>query len=560
MNGKTTNSAAPERASNTSTLGKTKPSTTNQVAGHKRLVLLWGILVLGYFLFVVQWYSITNFQGDPNKVATSNAEQVASSVDAEGGTGWGAAFFLGNVPSIESSATNWMITFGRAIGSILAGYLVAKIGHKYAVVTVLGLMVVAFPFIIVAQNSGWNSLSIAGGAPVTPWTATGGDPKTDATAVAGFSLFVLFRTFLAIGGTTLITYTNAIIGRMEQAKRPKFMTLNQFGFNGGAAFASIFFVIPPVAGFAHQQIVWTGILSFFIVLSLILMLTYLFIGTEMVPPKRKQELVVAPNATSFGNVVKQKDTWRLIIVYGIWLISAVFSTSTTLRSWVLPTNFSIDNVTGQALYRQHLSGMETTNLWNMFTFMFLIGFFAAMLCVTRFGKTIFERRTIMHVMIGFGYVSLLIAYLCGKYSYAQPVPIAFMMVFGFISGFFLWGIQAVFLTIPQQMDKSTPEYVGILAGLVWGFGYLFYTFGDMILNLINTFVPNRVANTGSDAMLIVFWVILVAVFVFIPFLPKAGYKKQDGTFVYFDKQWNPLKLSHWNTSNEEFLISTHAGK
>ena len=550
--------------SNATVLGKAPKASMAKEIGPKRLILLWGILLLGYFLFVVQWYSIGNFQG----ISTSSGTITNGTVtNPTLGNGWGAAFYIGKPAPIVSSATNWMITLGRAFGSILAGYLVAKIGHKYAVVTVLGLMVVAFPFIIVAQNQEWNVLSIAGNAPdVTPFEGN----ANQGTAAAGFALFVIFRTFLAIGGTTLITYTNAVIGRMEQASRSKFITFNQFGFNGGAFFASIFFVFP---GFnktvTEQPAVWTGILSFFIVLSLVLMLTYLFIGVEMVPPKRKQALAAAPNATTFGKVVKQSDTWRMAPLFGIWLVAVVLSTNgSIMKPWVLPEFLPVgfEYTVGQRAagsieyYKSQLGGMEPTNVWNMFLCMFVAGFVVAVFTITRFGRTIFERRLLVHVFFGLGYFFLLMAYLCGHYSNAKPVPIAFMMIFGFISGFFLWGVQPILLSIPQQLAKSTPEYVGIVAGLIWGFGYLFYTIGEIILGMLATSAVNKIQSTGSDAMFIVFWVICLAIFFLIPLLPKAGYKKQDGTFVYFDKKWNPFNLSHWNTANKENLIATHLAR
>lgn len=552
--------------SNATVLGKAPKKSMAKEIGPKRLILLWGILLLGYFLFVVQWYSIVNFQGTANTGTITGGKVSLEANPKSPPSGWGAAFFIGTPAPIVSSATNWMITLGRAFGSILAGYLVAKIGHKYAVVTVLGLMVVAFPFIIVAQNQSWNSLSVADSATtVTPFEGS----KSQGTAATGFALFVIFRTFLAIGGTTLITYTNAVIGRMEQSSRSKFITFNQFGFNGGAFFASIFFVIPTVRDTATKPEVWTGILSFFIVLSLVLMLTYLFIGVEMVPPKRKQALAAAPNATTFGKVVKQSDTWRMAPLFGIWLVAVVLSTNgSIMKPWVLPEFLPVgfeytvgERAAGSiAYYKSQLGGMDPTNVWNMFLCMFVAGFVVAVFTITRFGRTIFERRLLVHVFFGLGYFFLLMAYLCGHYSNAKPVPIAFMMIFGFISGFFLWGVQPILLSIPQQLAKSTPEYVGIVAGLIWGFGYLFYTIGEIILGMLATSAKNKILSTGSDAMFIVFWVICLAIFFLIPLLPKAGYKKQDGTFVYFDKKWNPFNLSHWNTANKENLIATYLAR
>ena len=549
----------------------------------QRLVLLWGLIFLGYFLFVVQWYSISNFTGSIN-------------ADPSLSTGWGAAFYDGSTPNaLISGATNWVITLGRAFGSIMAGWLIAKVGHKYAVTTVLGLMVLSFPFLIVSQNAEWNSLSLVGGA----------QANQDNIAVTGFSLFVVFRIFLAIGGTTLITYTNSVIARMDASERPKYLVANQFGFNGGAFFANIFFVIPGVAAaVTGNTAVWTGILAGFICLTFILLILYVMYGIEVVPRENKKVLAQAESQVTFGKVFKQSDTWKLACIFAVWLISVVFINSSTMRTFIeqSPANFRalvVDNVmfgTADKIATSMAGSHSYFWVWPAFTCAFVAGYLIGVFWLATFGKTIFNRKSYTYTLFALGYVFMMISLLSGYFGgYDNAIALAAMLIFITLSGSCLWSIQAVLLTIPQQMEGSNPKYMGIIAGLIWGIGYFGYTIGEASLGTITSYVNpfafsshikdsvnaigaglNLSYDTaqeeflklspelikayeapGTIIMIVLYWLILIIIFPLIYLLPTCGYYKANGEFVEFSEKWNPFKLSMWNITNSEFQIKNY---
>lgn len=517
--------------------------------GQRKLIMMWLIMFLGYFLFVFQWYSISNFS-----------------------SGWGQAFYEGGKASdLVNSVPNWMITFGRGIGSMLAGYFIAKFGHKYAVVFCLSLMVIAFPYIIVAQNKGWNTLSIAGGADVVK-------DGTYGTAVAGFSLFVIFRIFLAIGGTTLITYTNSVIAKMQQNQKNKYITLNSFGFNMGAFFGNIIFVIPVVRSGAAQNEVWTGVLSSLIVLIAILDIFYILCAVEVVPKEVK-------GATNFNEVDKWtfkkvfqvKENFALYGFFAIWLIVVVYSNSGTFRSFI---ETSQANLLTLVEYNKNNSTMALSLskvndyawIWPTYISLFVISYFVSAFTVTKFNKTLFNRKryvaTLMFLGLSFLFIGLILVYVCG---YRNSVALAFFLIFAFISGIFLWGTQPIVLFMPQQQSHSNAQYVGVVAGLVWGIGYFGYTITDASLSSIATYVgrititPTEMATwmtsyssasqfplaTGLLIAFLLFWVIMLLLVVVISYLPSTGYK-QDGEFKQFTTMWNPFKLSNWKFSNYLF--------
>ncbi|WP_052663086.1 MFS transporter [Mycoplasmoides pirum] len=569
-----------------------KNQITNSGFSRIKLVTLWGLIIVGYFLFVVQWYSISNFQGSIN--ADNN----------ELSTGWGAAFFKYAPNPLVSGSLNWTITLGRAGGSILAGWLIAKVGHKYAVITVLSLMVLSFPFLIVCQNADWNALSIAGNAPIS----------SEGVAAAGMTLFVIFRIFLAIGGTTLITYTNSIIAKMDSSDKAKFMTVNQFGFNGGALIANIFFVIPSAfAAVNGNPSIWTGILSSFVVLVFIILILYLMYGIEIVPKDLNKKLQKNSDQLTFGSVFKEKDTLILGSMFIIWLISVVFISSSTIRTFVeqSPANFralAIDNALNPNV--KNINSSQYYWVWPAFICLFVSGFFVGLFSLGSFSKTIFERKFYIRFMFAMGYVCMLISLLCGYLGgYDNSAALAFMLIFIFFSGFFLWSVQPALLTIPQQLIKTNAKYMGIVAGLIWGIGYFGYTIGEIFMssltsfvNPFNNFAGNFVAiggeihqkllnnnlnynaaleeynklisnpnlalaqmklseTSGTIASIVVYWIILFTIFPLTFFLPKSGYWNKDNEFVIFNEKWKPFfNINHWKINNKEYLISTYSLK
>lgn len=521
----------------------TKKDQSDDQISQKRLVLMWALMFVGYFMFCLQWYSISNFSG-----------------------GWGQAFFEDGQSTLVSSVPNWMITFGRSIGSILAGFFIAKFGHKYAVVFCLTLMVISFPYIIVAQNQSWNSLSIKGGASQVIDHGKG-------TAVAGFSLFVIFRIFLAVGGTTLITYTNSVIAKMPAEKRSSFITLNSFGFNGGAFFGSIFFVCKWVRSEVAKPEIWTSILSVFIVLIFFILIAYLIFGVEVVPKQLKSTKNFSEkNEITFRSVLAKKENYVLYYMFFVWLLAVVFINGSGFRNFIeqspanaqVLVNYSVSN---NKLFKS-LSSTSYGWVWPAYISVFVLGYVVSAFTITKFNLTFFRRKEYAAIIItlglAFAFIGLLTVYFAG---YENIGAVAMFLILTFISGIFLWGAQPVLLFIPQQQEGTNPKYVGIVAGLVWGFGYLGYTVGDASLSSIATYVgdtnafTNAVANaynssshkvieyssvsSGLIVMFALFWIIMGLGIFALFFLPDTGTMK-DGKFVKFTKVWNPFKLSNYN--------------
>ncbi|RXY97070.1 MFS transporter [Malacoplasma penetrans] len=553
-----------------------KSDSSSVSISQKRLVLMWSLILLGYFLFVVQWYSISNFAGG----YTQNIGSVH------------------NNPAL-AAMPNWTITLMRGIGSILAGWLLAKVGHRYAVITVLSLMVAAFPFIIFASVPG-NELF------------PGAEYNSDGVYAGSFAFFLIFRLFLAIGGTTLITYTNSVIAKMPTKDRPKFMTINQFGFNGGAFFANIFFCF-GISQVINGTDAWIYILSTFVVLIAVILVLYFLWGKEVIPRATKgQNQTTLSSDVSYGKVFKSSYTWKLATIFIIWLVSVVFINSSTMRNVIeqSPANLKAlvewNIANGKTATSMANSTLSTSSsvvvgggydwVWPAFICCFVAGFFVGLVFISPYSKTIFKRKKFFHTMFALGFVLAAISIMCGYFGgYGNGAALAFMLIFIFFSGTFLWAVQPVLLSVYQQAPWSSPKYAGIVSGLIWGIGYVGYTIVELLLSVIfsyagtnsfaadvtnlttqitsnnGTYLTNGVVNwtaideagiayktlasdyAGSIVVLVFFFVVCGLVFIPIQLLKSAdmGTKDANGNFVPFSKEWNFL---NWKFKDPAVMI------
>ncbi|WPL40791.1 hypothetical protein [Malacoplasma iowae] len=242
----------------------------------------------------------------------------------------------------------------------------------------------------------------------------------------------------------------------------------------------------------------------------------------------------------------------------------------------------------------------------LFVGSFLIGFFV----ISPFNKTIYKRKTFINFSFAIAAVFCLISLLCGYLGgYGNKAALSFFFIFIFLSGIFSWGVQPVLLALYQQHRKSNPTYAGIIAGIIWGVGYVGYTIVELTLSLalsywtgsgsnsgaVNAGIVSKAVTEGKKLMegngmtngmleaatqgklslsqtmvklnemnllkgaeqpgtifvIVMFFVIWLAVFPIIFSLPEAGVKDKDGNFKEFNKSWNFVS---WNFRNPDILI------
>lgn len=143
------------------------------------------MLVLSYFIFVVNWLLPLNLGGFKYTDSLGNSQDVK---------GWKYAFFGdGKMSYAQESLNNVGITAARGLAALFLGVVVSRVSHKFAVIGSLVFLACGF---------------VAGFAP-------------------NYHIYLASRFVMAIGGTTLIVLIQPVISRFfNQKQRPYFSQMS----------------------------------------------------------------------------------------------------------------------------------------------------------------------------------------------------------------------------------------------------------------------------------------------------------------------------------------------
>lgn len=392
-------------------------------------VILWALLAFAYLIFVMNWGFASAGLAGKAGVAGYLGHFFPNASDAPS--------------SVVNQAVNWGITIGRAIGSILVGWLIVKVSHKYAVIISLVFML----------------FGIA--APYSP----------------SYAGFIILRTILAIGGTMQIVLLQPVVARyMNQRQKALFSKLSPFFYPIG----TIITLLPFVAGDKLQvesiQQQWQTVFLVISLLTLIPLIGYIILGAkfDLYPDAIAARQTAEP--LSLFKFFKQKDTWVWALLYGSWLIAVVF-----------PFAFS------KPLFHRFIGdAADFTHQINVFLIVFLAGMFVGPFTVGLISQYQLKRRAFIAGVIGFGVLMYILATITFIYGVKTEGPgkyggySALFLILGLVMGTCLWGIQGVLLNLPHEYKGANPRKVGYQFGLIWGLGYAFFTIANIITGLVST--------------------------------------------------------------------------
>ncbi|WP_434336836.1 hexose phosphate transporter [Mesomycoplasma conjunctivae] len=399
-------------------------------------LILLVLLLFAYLLFVINW-------GFPSAGLAGKA----------GGQGINGYYFPTSdaaPPTIVNQAVNWGITIGRAIGSILVGWLIVKVSHKYAVIISLVLML----FGIIA--------------PYSP----------------SYAGFIILRTIFAIGGTMQIVFIQPIISNyMNSRQKAVVSQFAPFVYPIGTIITLIPFVASDSKVISGIQSHWQTILLVISLLTLIPLIGYMILGTKFdLYPSAIEREKANPNKEqlSIMRFLKQKDTWYWTILYGSWLMAVVlpFALSKGLFHRLVP-----ELVISPGIFDQKI---------NSFLIIFLCGMFVGPFIVGLVSKYQIKRRGFIASVISLGVTFYVLGAITFVYGASHEGPNTYggysilFLIFGLLMGTCLWGIQGVILNLPHEYKGSNPKKVGYQFGLIWGLGYTAFTIGNIVVSLINT--------------------------------------------------------------------------
>lgn len=556
-----------------------------------RLVMLWAIVLLGYLLFVVEWFVIDRIAGKPAGILDSNTK-VLPNYD-----GWVNSFFANSAGSIAGSATNWSITLLRAVGSVLCGIVVLKFGYRYAVMIMMGLMCLCFPFLIIGDPLGGNnqltllrplskevmgklsslSSQLHEGQLLGPVMAEGKTMLADgqtidlvqgldknligtSSSIAGYALFIIFRSTIAIGGTTLVTYSQPLIASLSTQRRKSVLSnANLWGFNSGIVVAFVPFLFQSVQQAGTKY--WVFILTALILIGFGILCVFAWFEKQMdpfMPQKQTKEQMQLGNQPSAGDILKRKATWKMIGIYGICLVVLVNPLTggwwNILQAVSPASSFNVKDgvktlkpLEGAGGY---FAGLPTLAI------LWVLGYGMGYMVFSPFNKTVYDRKRWLSFMFFMNALMVIVIVLfAATLGVGTAVGFAFVAIATFIGGSFAWSMQSTILILPHEFKEYKRSEVSVLFGYIWGFGYVIYTAFD-ITNSMFLEAP-KLANPGMKGVSILpgaiagvalFAGLLLAAIAIVVTLPSSYLKNGDELVSEMTKKW---KLNQW-----QFLVAS----
>ncbi|UUM20086.1 MULTISPECIES: MFS transporter [unclassified Mycoplasma] len=548
----------------------------------KQSIILWMIVMLGYLLFVVDWFIIAKVSGKPTAIGSATLNP-----------GWSSSFFVASAGQIAAGATNWTITLLRVVGSILSGILVVKWGHRKAVIFMIAVMLLSFPILFIGTPLGGSnqltlvraynptevakaSVTLTGDiAAKNPTAGTLLGPVADlnngyllladgtqakavigldgkvigtSTSIAGYALFIIFRTFVAVGGTTLIAYSQPIIATMKSDRTKSLLNnSNQWGFNGGVIVTFLPFLAVSFTTFA--QTYWLAFVLGTLILIFSNLVVFFFLSRPIAhlwPQAKKPD----DEKLDIKGLLSKKTTWKYISMFGIWLILVVIPLTGTYWNalkQISPIGFEKEITSGGLTFNSAFLGL----VW-------VLGLLFGFSCIAAFAKTIYKRKAFLTLTYSASvFFLILVVITAATLGTSSVTGMTLIALFTFIGGGFAWGASGITLVLPHESKEIDKRYIALIFGFIWGFGYLIYTIFDASNTVIydlgkNSALPLTDPHRhyiGATIGLTLFILVCSSVVFIIKKLPESYYNK-DGQLVELTKTWR------WN--DWRFIVANKA--
>lgn len=427
-------------------------------------ILLWSLLVLSYFIFIVNWLLPPQLAGFVYTDSLGKSKNIP---------GWKEVFFgtEGKISFAQESLNNVGITAARGLATLFLGVVVSRVSHKFAVVGSLVLL----------------SFGFAAGFATNYW------------------LYLLSRFIMAIGGTTLIVLIQPVISRFfNQKQRPYFSQISPMFYPLGGLVSFSIFSNPEVKLVLtqHYQITMAATSS----ITFLFILLYVIFGQNFDILKGSDQNLsnASLKPSTYWGIIKEKQTWIWIFYYGSWLIAYVLPTVTyskIIRPW------------NPQLYNSFGGGW--TGTFGMWIFVgSMLGFFGGF-----WNKTKLPRKPYMGMTMLVFFLALILLVIAGLSKNVNQAYIT-SCVGGFLIGLASIGMQTVMLNIPHEYSGNSPKRMQIFMGYIWGGGYLIFTLIDFVINtLIDGYASSKTQElefpSGPIGVLIAVFVIFAVLLLFI---------------------------------------------
>lgn len=457
---------------------------------------MWMFLFFGYMLFCMNWLIMYKLRG-----------------------GWEIDLKVSKYAEV-AEAVNYCIPLARGIATLPAAWIIAKLTHKYAVLVSLLLTTIAYPLVFVSS----------------------------------FSLFIIGRMIMAMGGTLLIIYIQPIISNFfTQKNKGRFSSLNGLAYSGGAVLLNAIFLRTSLSTYLVEH--WRVTALVFAALTYVPFLGYWWLGVNFqtgsdykydATTDNDPKLLTHPDAT-YKKVASEKDSWLWFVHYSLLIVVSV------LVSNYFPemiTKFSPDFV----------KCTKFLSWGSFYTLMFYCGCTCGM-TMGMFNKYNVQKTPLLRTscfLTLFFWIVILVAWLTTYKSDSCNVKLAgsvVCFVSVFLAAFFGMGIQSVSLYIPHEYVNFTKQKIPIFFALLWGMGYIIFS------GLYVAVVLLQKINVGWSLLLLTLLVVLYYVlscFIKEPKPDAPMWPWQNKNNLQMDTMSAPSASEVYETTTEDNSLTTNS--
>lgn len=398
---------------------------------------MWFLLLLAHTIFIINWITVLRLEGS-----------------ASSQSGWVYTFFGANqkgANDIITQAVSYTVSAVRGLISLIIGWIIVKISHKYAVIIAMILLSLALPAIFMPD----------------------------------FYLFIATRLLMALGGSMMIILMQPVISRFFNLSHKRILSLISVqGFVVGSLVSFAFFLDENFRIILLKN--WKILAGVIGGLTFIPLIFYLILGRNfnlnIKSVHHKTQLI---KATTYLGIAQEPQTLIWSLWHGCWLVIGVL-TATFVPSIFIKINPNLNN------------GFFKFGWRDLFGFIyFLGGLFGFVL--SWFTKTKIRRRPLLILLA----VIKLILFIIVIISVSLTI---FWLLFtsAFVLAFIIFGSHGIYLAVPHEYDGNNPRRLSIFFGYIWGFGYLIFT----IVNILTAILLDKVLSPWVAMGFIIFIFVL----------------------------------------------------
>lgn len=416
-----------------------------------RALIMFTCLLLGYAIFQLAWNSVN--QANSTGHGPVNSLYPTSAAD----------------PTI-SRISNWSVTITRGATAVLIGLLINKIGHKNGVIFGFSLMILSLPFAFTMEMK--ESMLNSG-------------ISEEVASKTSYGIFIVFRLFLAVGGTCVLICTAPIIARFFATPKQRNVCAKVTTAPAQLAgiVASLLFVNAATKnGIAGQ---WNIIGIALIGVVAVLLGVYLVFGIafKVSQPQSGQQKELADQVKA-SSIYKDKRMWLVVIASSFSLYAGIEPASGVLNNFWnrTPANVSLfwDASTGMAL-----AGGNAGTIQFIWQILYSLGLYTGLLTVARWTNTKYSLSKYYGFITALGLSFFALSYGMGAISLVSGWAIALNLIFCIIGASMVLGVQSL-ISINAYRWKYNVSQITQFTSFSWTHMYIAYTILDIMTSYVGT--------------------------------------------------------------------------